>query len=224
MPELLWVAFGALTLGFSVLVLSILERRKQKRRYEEWEFNNPTLSGPPVVEGGVGAVPQQERYSRIVAELATTATMSAPGTIPSEWRVVGDIVRGHLVDCEGMVRYREGTEPALRHFNNEPAFRALMEHTPTGERHQKYVLWACMNGCWLNMVEGTLNFVPDTSESGRTITLSPIVLAEEGDIAKYGEPLYDPRHDRLALLIGREEAVDHAIADLPRRRGHIFIS
>ena len=164
----------------------IRENAEAERR--EWDRNHPAEAGPPVVEGGVNAVPQQDRYTAIVGELSQVAATSFPGTVPSEWRVVGDIVRGHLVNCDGMVRYRTGTEPAMRHFTNEPAFEALMEHIPTGERHRKYVLWACLNGCWLNMVDGMLNFVPDTSRAGNPVVLSPIVLAEQTDIARYGEP------------------------------------
>ncbi len=198
------------------------EEEKRQADLREWERNNPTISGPPVVEGGFDAIPPQDRYTAVNDELARTGAVSLPGSAPREWKVVGDIVLGRIVNSDGTVTYGAGATPQERHFTDERAFRALMEHIPTGERHLKFVLWACMNGCWSNMVEGAINFVPDTTTAGKPVCLSPLVVANASEIARYGEPEYDARHDLAAAVAGRKESVQHLLEKMPRR-SRVFV-
>lgn len=196
---------------------------KSEADKREWERNHPVESGPPVVAGGVEAVPRRERLAAVISEFSRTAAVSSLGTIASEWRVIGNIIHGRLVNCYGGVRYNTGSTPQPRHFVNEPALKALMEHVPTGERHMKFILWGCLNGCWTSMVEGALNFIPDTNETGEPVVFRPVVLAEPDDVAQYGKPVYDPRHDLVAAVAGREEAFEHFIDQLPNRRSRVFM-
>lgn len=176
------------------------ERERIAAEMAEWERTHPAEAGPPVITGGFEALPQYTRYDTVVDQLRQTASISSPGTVRRDWRVVDDIVRGRLQNCDGMVTYSEGTEPQKRHFTDEPAFRALMEHIPTGDRSMKFILWACMNGCWTGMVEGTLNFVPDTNQAGEPVLLSPVVLATDEQVRQYGDSLYGPNRNLLDEL------------------------
>lgn len=128
------------------------ERAEHAQVRQEWELNNPERAGEPVIEGGLDSFPREERHEVATHRLQEFAAMNAPGTLPREWRVEGDVVEG-VINGSGYVEYGTG-EPQLRNFNNTRAFQALMEHIPTGERVRRTALWICCNGAYRDMLGG----------------------------------------------------------------------
>lgn len=230
---------GLYTLGFilGLLIfllfwrLNVLRKRAEAKMYqgqmqaeaEQARRNDPEGSGPPIVPGGMNSIPAEFQVDIATEHLQNIAARTfVPNSKPRDYHVVGDVVRGTL-DGEGFVEYNDG-KPKVRVFNATPAFRALMEHIPTGQRIYRYALWACVNGAYSNLAGGeSLTFTPTIDQNGLQVRLAPVLSATAEEISKYGTAEYDARHDSVALLLGRPETVEHAAASMPRR-ARVFMS
>ncbi|HEY4516292.1 MAG TPA: hypothetical protein VJH67_03850 [Candidatus Paceibacterota bacterium] len=221
------ILLGVFFLFVVVLTIFVIIEVKRDRtnRLEalNWERDHPAEAGPPVIEGGMEQIRAVDRIEVATGLLQDVAAASfVPDSKPREYRVIGEIVRG-VLNGTGMVQY-DGIDPQERVFTDTPAVRALMEHIPTGQRVHRFVLWACANGAWSQMIGGDgLTFTPTLDQNGLQIRLqTPIVQATAADVQKYGEPDYDPRYDTVAAAMGRNEPLVHLAADLPRRN-RVFI-
>lgn len=174
--SLIWsLMIGALIIFIAALVSSVISRKKKRRE----EAANPFTENPPAPDAP----------DTVILPVVRNALESVYG---GNFKIIGKIERG-LANGSQLMFHNNGTTSKVN-FNNEPAFRALIEFS---NKLRKLVVcrWNCFNPCFSSLdgeFEGT--FTPeDGKEPEKIDSISLREVRETGEnIRKIATTFQDP--------------------------------
>jgi hypothetical protein len=147
--------FGVVVILFVVALWKIIQRtldsrrkeRVRRRAKEALRLSNPEGGGPPVIPGGLDAVPEDQRYSCVEQQAQHVAALVTSAS-PSELRT--SYVKKIRLFSGGplMVAYKDDfIEEKV--FKGEVACEVLLRGVGSSKKAMTvYVLWANGCGCW----------------------------------------------------------------------------